>query len=99
MEIFLAGIDKVAVYIDDIIVGGSVTADLVLSWNGPRTDLGSLFWSGGLKQALPETVLGPFQAACFGPTLLILVLHLGPFQAAHFGPTLTKDWFHINLKS
>ena len=44
--------------------------------NGPRTVSGNLFWSGGLKQALPETVLGPFQAAYFGPTLLILVLHL-----------------------
>ena len=69
-----------------------------------RRALSRLIWS------YPETVLGPFQAAYFRPTLLILVLHLGPFQAAHFGPTLTKDilkfyefisridqsWIHIN---
>ena len=40
-----------------------VVADLVLSCNGPRTVSGTLIWSGGLKQAMPDLVLGPFQAA------------------------------------
>ena len=54
-------------------VQGTVTADFVLG--RARTVSGSLFWSGGLLQALLYLVLGPKQAASFGPTLLILVLY------------------------
>ena len=53
---------------------GFVTADFVRSWNGPRngprTVSGSLFLS-----ALLNLVLGPKQAASFGPTLLNLILY------------------------
>ena len=71
-----------------------VTADLVLSWNGPRTVSGSLFWSGGLKQALPDLVLGPFQAAQFGPTLLILVLYWQRISAKF--QEGKQDWWWTN---